>query len=127
MQNPMVVLGEKLRDLKQMVTALGEFSGLGFDIAVDVAKGDGASPSFVVHLHLAFQIGSPDARIDTGIGKFYGRFDLDGAFEAAPGGNDRATLKLLFQGDVQQGILPPLLYAGGCSGSGSRCARVATL
>ena len=113
MRDPVVALGDKLNDLKQMVTALGEFSDLGFDVDVDVAAGQGPSPSFVVHLHLAFQIGSPDGRIDIGIGKFYGRFDLDGMFEAALDGQDRATLKLLFQGDVQQGILPPLLYAGG--------------
>ena len=113
MRHPAVVLGEKLNDLKQMITALGEFSELGFDIAVNVTAGHGPSPSFMVHLHLAFQIGSPEERIEIGIGKFYGRFDLDGEFEAALNGNTRATLKLLFQGDVQQGILPPLLYAGG--------------
>src|SRR5207237_8117033 len=84
------------------------------DFDVSVTAGSGKTPSFVVHMHLLFRLGSgPDGRIDVGMGKFYGQFTVRGELEAALTGVERARLFLEFQGDIQQGILPPLLYAGG--------------
>jgi len=51
--------------------------------------------------------------VEIGVGKFYGQFTVTGELEAALKGSPRALLSVEFQGDVQQGILPPLLYAGG--------------
>ena len=65
-------------------------------------------------MNLDFRIGkSPEDRVDVGMGKFYGAFTWNGELEASLTGVNRALLSLEFQGDMQQGILPPLLYAGG--------------
>jgi hypothetical protein len=65
-------------------------------------------------MHLDFRIGkSPEDRVDIGMGKFYGEFTVEGELQASLTGVNRALLSLDFKGDVQQGILPPLLYAGG--------------
>jgi hypothetical protein len=69
---------------------------------------------FLDSQRLVFRIGDgPDGRIDIGMGKFYGQFLVRGELEAALTGVERALLFLEFQGDIQQAILPPLLYAGG--------------
>jgi hypothetical protein len=58
-------------------------------------------------------VGRPEERIDIGVGKFFGRFLLEGDLEVGGSGAGKPRLFLEFQGDIQQGILPPLLYAGG--------------
>jgi hypothetical protein len=79
-----------------------------------VTAGEGASPSFVVHLQLVFGIGDgPEGRVEIGMGKFSGQFLIRGELEATLKGVERALLFLQFQGDVQQALLPPLLYGGG--------------
>ncbi|MEO8597096.1 MAG: hypothetical protein ABI759_27505 [Candidatus Solibacter sp.] len=103
-----------LEELKKTLDSLANLANLPFNFDVSVTAGSGATPSFVVHMHLLFRVGSgPDGRIDIGMGKFFGQFLVRGELEAALTGVERARLLLEFQGDVQQGILPPLLYAGG--------------
>ena len=112
--SPTLLFGPALEALQEIVNALRAFIDLPFDVDVHVTAGQGSSPSFAVQLNLKFRIGDgPDGRIDIGIGKFYGEFELDGTFEAALSGKTHGRLSLVFQGDVQQGIIPPLLYAGG--------------
>ena len=112
--SPTLLFGPALEALQEIVNALRAFIDLPFDVDVHVTAGQGPSPSFAVRLNLKFRIGDgPDGRIDIGIGKFYGEFELDGTFEAALSGKTHGRLSLVFQGDVQQGIIPPLLYAGG--------------
>jgi len=116
MLEPVIRLGKKLEEAQNIVNALKAFAVLptGFKIDVDVVKGEGPSPSFVVRLKLDLTIGGgPDGRVDIGIGKLYGGFTVEGQFEAALNGKTEGGLSLLFQGDVQQAVLPPLLYAGG--------------
>ena len=114
MQKPTLVFGPALDALQDIVNALRAFIDLPFELQVDLAGGTGANPSFVVRIHMLLRIGEgPDSRIDIGVGKFYGQFEITGELEAAPSGASHGRLKLEFQGDVQQGILPPLLYAGG--------------
>jgi pimeloyl-ACP methyl ester carboxylesterase len=110
---PDLLFAGALEDLKDILDSLKSFSGLGFDFDVSVTSGGGSSPSFVVHLQLVFRIGTPLERIDIGVGKFYGQFTVQGDLEAAVAGTGRALLLLDFRGDLQQGIIPPLLYAGG--------------
>ena len=87
---------------------------LGLDFDVDVDAGNGPSPSFIINITLRFRLGEgPNERIDIGVGKFYGEFEIHGRLEAALSGSTRGGLLLEFQGDIQQGILPPLVYAGG--------------
>jgi hypothetical protein len=103
-----------LDELKETLDSLAHLLGLEFPFDVSVTSGTGPSPSFVVHMNLIFRIGGgPDGRVDIGLGKFYGQFLARGELEAAMTGVERALLFVEFQGDVQQGILPPLLYAGG--------------
>jgi hypothetical protein len=100
--------------VKKTLDELSKLVGLPFHIDVSVTSGGGASPSFVVHIKLVFLLGrGPGDRIEIGIGKFYGEFTIHGELEAALTGAGRALISLSFAGDVQQGILPPLLYAGG--------------
>ena len=114
MQEPTLTFGPVLEALKDMVNALEAFVDLPFKVEVHVTAGRGPDPSFIVHLNMKFRIGEgADERIDIGLGKFYGEFELTGELEAALKGDSHGRLKLEFQGDVQQGILPPVLYAGG--------------
>ena len=109
-----MIFGQVLNALKDMVNALEAFIDLPFKVEVHVTAGQGPSPSFIVHLNMKFRIGEgADERIDIGLGKFYGEFELTGELETALKGDSHGRLKLEFQGDVQQGILPPVLYAGG--------------
>ena len=113
---PKLLFGPMLEDLQEMVNALRAMADLpaGLDIEVDVSAREGANPAFIVRLNLQFSIGGgPDGRIDIGLGKFYGLFELDGEFEAALNGDTHGRLSLSFQGDIQQAIIPPLIYAGG--------------
>lgn len=104
-----------LKELKNIVDALNQFADLGFAVNVDVLQvGSGTAPAFLVQIGLAFLIGKPEERIDIGVGKFFGQINLDGAFEVGTSGISKAPrLGLAFKGDIQQGIIPPLIYAGG--------------
>jgi hypothetical protein len=103
-----------LEELKKTLDSLAQLVGLPFDVDVSVTANPGESPSFVVHLHLNFRLGkSPEDRIDVGAGKFYGEFTIEGELEAGLTGINRSLLSVALRGDMQQGILPPLLYAGG--------------
>jgi hypothetical protein len=111
---PDLVFGGALQELTNILDSLASLLGLKFPFQVSVKAGSGPSPSFVVHMELLFRLGAgPDGRIDIGMGKFYGQIQLTGELETALTGLERALLFLEFQGDIQQGILPPLLYAGG--------------
>jgi hypothetical protein len=112
--NPDLIFSGVLDKLKDSLDSLAGLLGIKFPFEVSVKAGNGPSPSFIVHMELVFRLGDgPDGRIDIGLGKFYGQFLLRGELEAALTGVERALLFLEFQGDVQQGILPPLLYGGG--------------
>jgi hypothetical protein len=111
---PDLVFTGALEEVKNTLHSLSQLLHLPFEFDVSVTSGGGASPSFVVHMKLVFRIGAgPEERVDIGMGKFYGQFTVRGELEAALTGVNRALLAVEFQGDVQQGILPPLLYAGG--------------
>jgi hypothetical protein len=103
-----------LEELKKTMDALSNLAGLPFDIDVDVTAAGGASAAFVIRIRLIFRIGEgPNERIDIGIGKFHGQFLIEGQIETALTGIERALLKAEFSGDLQQGIIPPLIYGGG--------------
>ena len=110
-----LVFGDPLNALKEIVNALSHFKGLAnFHVDVDVRAGTGPSPSFIVAIGLKFRIGEgPNERIDIGVGKFYGEFIIRGELETGLSGKARGLLSAEFQGDVQQGIIPPAIYAGG--------------
>ncbi len=112
--NPTILFSGALQQLTDIANSLSNLVGLPFHFDVSITAGSGASPSFVVHMSLRFRVGDgPDGRIELGLGKFYGQFTVKGELEAALTGVERALLFIEFQGDVQQGIFPPLLYAGG--------------
>jgi hypothetical protein len=114
LETPDLVFTGALEEAKKTLHSLSQMLGLPFQLDVSVTAGSGPSPSFVVHLKLVFRLGfGPDGRVEIGVGKFYGQFTVKGELEAAVTGSPRALLSVEFQGDVQQGILPPLLYAGG--------------
>jgi hypothetical protein len=115
LDKPSLVFGPALDAAKDVVSALSCFTGMdNFHVDVDVNAGSGPSPSFLVTLTLKFRIGEgTNERIDIGIGKFYGEFTIHGELEAALSGKARGLLSAEFQGDVQQGIIPPAIYAGG--------------
>ena len=113
-EEPDIVFSGALEEVKKTLHALSQLLGLPFQLDVSVTSGGGSSPSFVVHVKLVFRIGKgPEERIDIGVGKFYGEFAVQGELQAALTGAGHALISVSFAGDVQQGILPPLLYAGG--------------
>jgi len=115
LDKPALEFGKKLEALEEIVDALSHFSGLAmFHVDVDVRAGTGPSPSFIVAIGLKFRIGEgPNERIDIGVGKFYGEFIIRGELETGLSGKPRGLLSATFQGDIQQGIIPPAIYAGG--------------
>jgi hypothetical protein len=114
LQKPSLDFGPVLDALREIVNALKQFVNLGLDFDVDVTAGSGPSPSFIVSISLKFRLGEgPNERIDIGVGKFYGEFHVTGQLEAALSGSTRGRLLAEFQGDIQQGVIPPLVYAGG--------------
>jgi len=115
LDKPTLDFGPALDAVKDVVSALSHFKGLAnFHIDVEVTAGSGPSPSFIVGIRLKFRIGEgPNERIDIGVGKFYGEFIIRGELETGLSGKARGLLSAEFQGDVQQGIIPPVIYAGG--------------
>ena len=111
---PSVKLGPALQDVQEIINALKALIKIGFDVGVNVSAGHGPTPSFIVRLHLALRLPEePNTRVDIGVGKFRGEFMVGGTLEAAPSGVSGGRLAVALRGDVQQGILPPALYAGG--------------
>ncbi len=113
---PAITFGEKLDDLKSVIDGLGFFDQLpaGLKVDVDVDVDTGPNPGFSVHLNLKFSIGGgPEGRVEIGIGKMFGEFEIDATFGIRLGGKTASRLSMVLRGDVQQGILPPVLYAGG--------------
>jgi hypothetical protein len=111
---PDVIFGPALDELKSVLDALNKFSNLNLPFDIDVRAAPGPTPAFDVLFHLRLRIpGREHERIDIGVGKFMGQFDVDGQLRAALGGPASGQLRLAFEGDVQQGIIPPALYAGG--------------
>ena len=114
LDKPDLLFGPALDAVKDVVSALSNFTGLAnFHVDVDVKAGSGPSPSFIVIISLNFGIGKPTERIDIGVGKFYGEFIIRGELEAGLSGKTHGLLSAEFRGDVQQGIIPPVLFAGG--------------
>ena len=110
---PTVVLGPALAALQEIVDVLAKFVGLP-ELHVEVTAGNGPVPSHVVRFNLRLRI--PNAlhtRIDIGVGKFHGGMQLMGELHADVTGATRGRLDIELAGDVQQGIIPPLLYVGG--------------
>jgi hypothetical protein len=114
LDKPSLDFGPTLNAVRDIVNSLKQFIDLGFHFDVDVVAGNGPSPSFIIIITLNFRIGGgPNERIEIGVGKFYGEFLVRGELEAALSGSPRGRLTSEFQGDVQMGIIPPLIYAGG--------------
>ena len=111
---PTVLFGTALDQLKKIVDALGRFVDLGFKVDVDVSAGSGPTPSFIVALSMRLRLPeAPGTRVDIGMGKFRGEFDLRGRLQAAPNGITSGELGVELSGDLQQAIIPPALFAGG--------------
>jgi hypothetical protein len=114
-ENPTLDFGQKLKPLKDLINSLEFLKDLiDFPIGVEVNPVPGPSPTFVVIINLKLRIGEgPNERIDIGLGKFCGEFIIRGELETGLSGKTRGLLSAEFQGDMQQGIIPPAIYAGG--------------
>ena len=112
--DPTLVLGPALKAVQEIVDVLGQFVKIGFNVDVDVSAGNGPSPSFIVQIRLQLRLPKEaNERIDIGVGKFQGRFEIRGQLEAALSGATRGRITVEMRGDVQQAIIPPVLFAGG--------------
>lgn len=114
-ENPTLDFGDALQPLKDLINSLEFLKDLiDFPIGVEVNPVPGPSPTFVVIINLKLRIGEgPNERIDIGLGKFCGEFIIRGELETGLSGKTRGLLSAEFQGDMQQGIIPPAIYAGG--------------
>ncbi|MCA1972007.1 MAG: hypothetical protein LDL44_04145 [Caenispirillum sp.] len=111
---PEVIFGPALAQLRELVNALDNLTRMPLPFDIDVNAVPGPTPAFDVRLRLRVRVpGGQNERIDIGVGKFSGRFEAEGRLRAALAGPAQGRLQLSFEGDLQQGILPPLLYAGG--------------
>jgi hypothetical protein len=111
---PTLVLGPALKAVQEIVDVLGQFVKIGFDVDVDVRAGNAPTPSFIVQIRLQLRLPKQaNERIDIGVGKFQGRFEIRGQLEAALSGATRGRITVEMRGDVQQAIIPPVLFAGG--------------
>ena len=114
LDTPDLLFSGALDELKKTLDSLQALINLPFHVNVTVTAAGAGSLSFIVRIQLRFRIAEgPNERIDIGLGKFYGEFRIDGELEASPSGVRRGRLLAEFTGDLQQGVLPPLLYAGG--------------
>ena len=114
LDTPDLLFSGALEELKKTLDSLQALVNLPFHVNVTVTAAGAGSLSFIVRIQLRFRIAEgPNERIDIGVGKFYGEFRIDGELEASPSGVRRGRLLAEFTGDLQQGVLPPLLYAGG--------------
>lgn len=113
-RKPDVRFGDALAQLKEIVDALASFTQMPLPFDIDVNAAPGPTPAFDVRLRLRLRVpGGQNERIDIGVGKFCGRFEATGQLRAALSGPAQGRLQLAFEGDLQQGIIPPVLYAGG--------------
>jgi len=114
LDTPDLIFAGALEELKKTLDSLGSLMKLPFHANVTVTAAGAGSLSFIVRIQLRLRIAEgPNERIDIGLGKFCGEFRIDGELEASPSGVRRGRLLAEFTGDLQQGVLPPLLYAGG--------------
>jgi hypothetical protein len=113
-QKPDVRFGPALQQLREIVDALDNFTQMPLPFDIDVSAAPGPTPAFDVRLRLRLRLpGRENERIDIGVGKFSGKFEAVGQLRAALSGPASGRLLLSFEGDLQQGIIPPALFAGG--------------
>ena len=116
-KNPTVEFGGALAEIRKIIDALDRFVGLGalgLKVDVDVSAGNGPSPSFLVQLAMRLRLPkNAGERVDIGVGKLRGNFELTGRLQAAPSGVTTGQLGVELAGDLQQAIIPPVLFAGG--------------
>ena len=111
-----ILLGKSLEKLQDIIDALkpAALGQLGFDADVQLRSPAGPLSGFIVDTRLELRIPKdPGARVSIGVGKFRGRLELQAHLRLAPGADPRTNLRVELVGDVQTGVLPPALYAGG--------------
>jgi hypothetical protein len=110
---PQILFGGVLSDLKKLMSALDDMPlPIPFDVSLDGTGVENQTFRLRVAARLRLATKSGD-RIDVGIGKLYGELRAGIDVDATLGGSTRGRIFLELSGDLQQGILPPLLFAGG--------------
>jgi hypothetical protein len=113
LSKPALALGAALHDLEELLTAVQKMNlpfPMGLSLAGSGLENQTYHLRFNAHIRLATKDGD---RIDVGIGKLSGGLEIGGELEASLTGGARGRVFIMIEGDLQQGILPPLLYAGG--------------
>lgn len=114
LDKPSILFGSALDEVRKIIDALGAFVDIAFDVDVDVSAGNGPTPSFVVFLAMRLRLpAKANERVDIGIGKLRGIFELTGRLQASPSGVTTGKLGVELSGDLQQAIIPGVLFAGG--------------
>src|SRR5215471_15882439 len=111
--NPKVIVGDALQDLQQLMSVLDSINlPAGLDLSLDGSGFDNQSyrVRFLGRLRLATKDGD---RIDVGVGKLSGEMSVGADIAATVTGPSKGLIFFEIGGDLQQGIIPPLLYAGG--------------
>jgi hypothetical protein len=110
--NPRIVLGPALDALRNIMSVLDQMNfPAPFKLSVNAAPVDAQTFRVGISLMLKLATKSGD-RVDIGVGKLLGELKVSAELEAGLS-SARGRLMLEVGGDLQQGILPPLLYAGG--------------
>jgi hypothetical protein len=111
--NPTVILGEMFEDFNKIASALqniGLPAGLDFSLAGSGMENHTYHLRFAGKLRLATKDGD---RVDLGIGKVSGELEVGGDIAASLTAAPSGRIWFDVGGDLQQAIIPGLLYAGG--------------
>jgi hypothetical protein len=111
---PKIEYGEALSAASQIITALAEFAPADAPpLQIDLSPPRFDDPSLHLNIAARFPIANEDgSSLDTGIGKFRGELGMGTEIQVGLSGfGGRIYFNLL--GELQQALLPKLLYVGG--------------
>ena len=113
-RDPDIVLGNALKELQHLMDVL---KNLKLPIGLDLSLAGSGLENQTYHLRFTGRLRLADAhgnRIEIGVGKLSGEL-LVGVDVAAHLSTGAHSGRIFFEvgGDIQQGIIPPVLYAGG--------------
>ncbi|MGZ4664047.1 MAG: hypothetical protein ACXV5Q_03075 [Frankiaceae bacterium] len=113
-REPEIVLGKALQELQDLIDVLKK---LQLPIGLELSLAGSGLENQTYHLRFTGRLRLADAhgnRIEIGVGKLSGELVV-GVDVAAHLGTGAGSGRMFFEvsGDIQQGIIPPVLYAGG--------------
>lgn len=111
--DPEIIVGPVLNDLRDILSVLSQ---MGLPGGLDLSLAGSGLENQIYHLRVTgrLRLGTKDGdRVDVGMGKLSGELTIGVDLSANPTGKSSGKISFGIGGDLQVGILPPLLYGGG--------------